>query len=281
MPWCNPLSSNYFFNYLAVHDKIARLQKELSDLQAELDRVVYLLKIADPMGEAARKRDLKPIEAKIQASFNKLKPESNKQNKLAQASSTEEKQVKVKGSCDKTQIDKADKLEDDVSKNEENDSKPAFAMPKPQWLGDKRIIEPEENFINEEKADAEEPDNFVDYKDRKNILSNSGSGKDLEEAAPGLILRKRKNVDQSSGSEADASSVQSEASAADAVALLLKHKRGLQTSDEMENENEQQASRREGKKSKQKRVLGPARPDFLNAGPDHETWMPPEGMLIY
>uniref|UniRef100_A0A0A9E8K8 Uncharacterized protein n=1 Tax=Arundo donax TaxID=35708 RepID=A0A0A9E8K8_ARUDO len=47
-----------------VHDKIARIQKELSDLQAELDRIVYLLKIADPMGEAACKRDLNPREAK-------------------------------------------------------------------------------------------------------------------------------------------------------------------------------------------------------------------------
>ncbi|TVU11654.1 hypothetical protein EJB05_45251, partial [Eragrostis curvula] len=261
-----------------VHDKIARVQKELSDLQVELDRVVYLLKIADPMGEAARKRDLKPREAKIQASGDKPRHESNKQNKVAQLTSTEEKQEKLKdSSCDKTQTDKPGKVEDDVSKKQENGSKPAFTVPKPQWLGDKRIIEPEENFINEEKADAEESDNFVDYKDRKTVLSNSGSGKDLEEAAPGLILRKRKTVDQPAANEADSSSVQSEASAADAVALLLKHKRGLQTSDDMGNEDEPQASKRAGKKSKQKRVLGPARPDFLDAGPDHETWVPPEG----
>ncbi|GJN29019.1 hypothetical protein PR202_gb17204 [Eleusine coracana subsp. coracana] len=260
-----------------VHDKIAKVQKELSDLQAELDRVVYLLKIADPMGEAARKRDLKPTEVKIQASGDKLRPKSDKQIKVAQPTSTEEKQEKVKDSCDKIQTDEPAKLEDGASKNQENGSKPAFTMPKPQWLGDKRIIEPEENFVNEEKADAEEPDNFVDYKDRKTILCNSGSGKDLEEAAPGLILRKKKTVDQSAASEADSSSVQSEASAADAVALLLKHKRGLQTSDDMENENEPQASKTKGKKSKQKRVLGPVRPDFLDKGPDYETWVPPEG----
>ncbi|GJN00036.1 hypothetical protein PR202_ga17185 [Eleusine coracana subsp. coracana] len=260
-----------------VHDKIAKVQKELSDLQAELDRVVYLLKIADPMGEAARKRDLKPTELKIQASGDKLRPKSDKQIKVAQPTSTEEQQEKIKDSCDKIQTDEPAKLEDGASKNQENGSKPAFTMPKPQWLGDKRIIEPEENFINEEKADAEEPDNFVDYKDRKTILCNSGSGKDLEEAAPGLILRKRKTVDQSAASEADSSSVQSEASAADAVALLLKHKRGLQTSDDMENENEPQASKTKGKKSKQKRVLGPVRPDFLDKGPDYETWVPPEG----
>ncbi|OEL35484.1 Kanadaptin [Dichanthelium oligosanthes] len=256
-----------------VHDKVAQIQKELSDLQTELDRVVYLLKIADPMGEAACKRDLKPREAKTPPSNDNPRPESKKQSKVVKTTAEE----KPKDSSNETATSKPAKVETDVSKNQENRSKPAFSVPKPQWLGDKRIIEPEENFINEEKADAEEPDNFVDYKDRKVILSNSGSGNELEEAAPGLILRKRKSTDQSASSEVNSSSVESEASVADAVALLLKHKRGLQTSEEMENENEQHSSKREGKKSKQKRVLGPARPDFLEAGPDSETWVPPEG----
>ncbi|CAN6207952.1 unnamed protein product [Urochloa humidicola] len=255
-----------------VHDKIAQIQKELSDLQAELDRVVYLLKIADPMGEAARKRDLKPREARPPASNDNARPESKKQNKVAKTTAVE----KPKDSSNETATNKPAKVETDASKNEENASKPAFSIPKPQWLGDKRITVPEENFINEEKADAEEPDNFVDYKDRKAILSNSGSGKELEEAAPGLILRKRKSTDQSASGEVS-SSVESEASVADAVALLLKHKRGLQTSEEMENEDEPHANKGEGKKSKQKRVLGPARPDFLEAGPDSQTWVPPEG----
>ncbi|XP_066378158.1 uncharacterized protein [Miscanthus floridulus] len=255
-----------------VHDKIARIQKELSDLQDELDRVVYLLKIADPMGEAASKRDLKPREAKPPTSNDNPRLESKKQNKIGKATAEE----KPKDSSSEVGTDKPAKLQTDVSKNQEDGSRPAFGMPKPQWLGDRRIIEPEENFINKEKSDAEEPDNFVDYKDRKTILS-SGSGKELEEAAPGLILRKRKSADQSVASEANSSSVESEASVADAVALLLKHKRGLQTSEEMENENEPDSSKREGKKSKQKRVLGPARPDFLEARPESETWVPPEG----
>jgi hypothetical protein len=263
--------------YPAVHDKIAQIQKELSDLQAELDRVVYLLKIADPMGEAAHKRDLKPREARPRASNDNPRPEAKKQNKVVKTISVEKQQ----DSSNETAMNKPTKAETDTSKNQENGSKPAFTMPKPQWLGDKRIIQPEENFINEEKSDAEEPDNFVDYKDRKAILSNPGSGKDLEEAAPGLILRKRKSTDLSASSEANSSSVESEASVADGVTLLLKHKRGLQTSEEMENEDEPHASKREGKKSKQKRVLGPARPDFLEAaGPDSETWVPPEGMEI-
>nr|CAB3470306.1 unnamed protein product [Digitaria exilis] len=255
-----------------VHDKIAQIQKDLSDLQAEMDRVVYLLKIADPMGEAAHKRDLKPREVRTSAPNDNPRPDSTKHSKAVKTTKAE----KPKDSSDET-TDKPSKVETNISENQEKGSKPAFSIPKPQWLGDKRIVEPEENFINEEKAAAEEPDNFVDYKDRKAILSNSGSGKELEEAAPGLILRKRKSTDQSAPSEGNSSSVESEASIADAVALLLKHKRGLQTADEMENEDESHTNKREEKKSKQKRVLGPARPDFLERGPDSETWVPPEG----
>uniref|UniRef100_A0ACD5ZVH6 Uncharacterized protein n=1 Tax=Avena sativa TaxID=4498 RepID=A0ACD5ZVH6_AVESA len=259
-----------------VHDNITKIQKELSDLQAELDKVVYLLKVADPMGEAALKRDLKPREANPQASNDNPRPEAKKQETVArEKTSTEENS---KDSCPtKTEVDKPAEVETDVSRDQENDSKRAFTIPKPQWLGDKRIIVPEENCIKEANSNAEEPDNFVDYKDRKTVLSNSANEKDLEEAAPGLILRKRKSADQPAGAEAEPSSVESEASAADAVALLLKHTRGLQTSEEMENEDEPQASKRKGKKSKQKRVLGPAKPDFLEAGPDYETWVPPKG----
>jgi hypothetical protein len=263
-------------NFSTVHDNISKIQKELSDLQAELDKVVYLLKVADPMGEAAHKRDLKPREANPQASNDNPRPEAKKQDKIAQDKiSTEENS---NDSCStKTEVDKPSEVETDVSRNQENAGKPAFTIPKPQWLGDKRIVEPEENCIKEANTNAEEPDNFVDYKDRKTILSNSANEKDLQEAAPGLILRKRKSAGQPAGTEAESSAVESEASAADAVALLLKHTRGLQTSEEMESENEPQASKRKGKKSKQKRVLGPARPDFLEAGPDYETWVPPEG----
>uniref|UniRef100_A0A0D9WP82 FHA domain-containing protein n=1 Tax=Leersia perrieri TaxID=77586 RepID=A0A0D9WP82_9ORYZ len=258
-----------------VHDKIAQIQKELSDLQTELDRVVYLLKIADPMGEAARKRDLKPRETKAPASNDNVRPESKKQSKVAQNKISTEK---LKESCaENTQVDKPVEEEKGISANEGNGTKPAFSVPKPQWLGDKRTIEPEENCIKEVNANEEETDNFVDYKDRKTVLLGSASGKDLEEAAPGLILRKRKSSGQSAASEVESSSVESEASAADAVALLLKHKRGLQTSEDMEDENEPQASKRKNKKSKQKRVLGPARPDFLDAGPEGESWVPPEG----
>jgi hypothetical protein len=49
----------YFLIFLSVLDKTMQLEKELSSLQSELDRTLFLLKIADPSGDAARKRDSK------------------------------------------------------------------------------------------------------------------------------------------------------------------------------------------------------------------------------
>ncbi|KAL9250767.1 hypothetical protein AKJ16_DCAP08536 [Drosera capensis] len=40
-----------------VLDRTKKLQEELSTLQTELNRVLYLLKLADPTGEAAKKRE--------------------------------------------------------------------------------------------------------------------------------------------------------------------------------------------------------------------------------
>ncbi|KAL4305315.1 kanadaptin [Arachis hypogaea] len=54
--------------------------------------------------------------------------------------------------------------------------------------------------------------------------------------------------------------------AEDVVALLLKHKRGLYTIDDVENQDEE--------KRKPKRVLGPEKPSFLNDQTD-DTWVPP------
>jgi hypothetical protein len=43
-------------NFSIVHDNTTKIQKELSGLEDELDKVVYLLKVVDPMGEAGHKR---------------------------------------------------------------------------------------------------------------------------------------------------------------------------------------------------------------------------------
>ncbi|KAJ6960320.1 hypothetical protein NC653_038373 [Populus alba x Populus x berolinensis] len=57
----------------------AELGKELSSLQSELGRILFLLKIADPSGEADQKRDSrvkdkKPDKAEVPVSATKKQP---------------------------------------------------------------------------------------------------------------------------------------------------------------------------------------------------------------
>jgi hypothetical protein len=54
-----------------------------------MDRVVYLLKVADPIREAASKRDLKPREAKPPTSNDNLRLDLKKQNKIGKATAEE------------------------------------------------------------------------------------------------------------------------------------------------------------------------------------------------
>ncbi|GAB2288984.1 hypothetical protein Dimus_023288 [Dionaea muscipula] len=69
--------------------------------------------------------------------------------------------------------------------------------------------------------------------------------------------------------------------AEDAVALLLKHKRGYYELDEEAAALDsgdtagQDQSGQDNKKSR--RVLGPEKPSFLQKNSDYDSWMPPEG----
>ncbi|KAM5581086.1 hypothetical protein ABKV19_010352 [Rosa sericea] len=58
---------------MLVLDKTEQLQKELSDLQSEYDRAVFLLKIADSTGEAAKKRDSKVLPENTETSAAAIK----------------------------------------------------------------------------------------------------------------------------------------------------------------------------------------------------------------
>jgi hypothetical protein len=126
----------------------------------------------------------------------------------------------------------------------------------------------------------DESDQFVDYKDRNKIL---GGGDDastslesrIQSAAPGLILRKRKQVETTGTSSNDASeqstsSTSGEQTAEDAVALLLKYKKGLYAADVDDGRDESQEKR-------PKKVLGPEKPSFLSDETDNATWVPPKG----
>ncbi|KAL4356316.1 uncharacterized protein DS421_9g264010 [Arachis hypogaea] len=125
-----------------------------------------------------------------------------------------------------------------------------YTVPKPQWL---RALEDRVTDDNQQPIahlhDTDESNQFVDYKNRNKIL---GSGDDantrksnIESTAPGLILRKRKQVEMTGANSNDITR--------------------QSTSAPVDEE-----------KRKPKRVLGPEKPSFLNNQTD-DTLVPPQG----
>ncbi|XP_073010400.1 uncharacterized protein [Typha latifolia] len=261
-----------------VHDRIVRIQKELTDLQVDLDKIMYLLKIADPMGEAARKRDLKSQELKAEPT-----PDTSRQQLFDQKQAGLPETAALVKKTKESLTSKQPKQDIEEIKHvlgEKENGAPVYSATKPQWLGATRKMAPEENEVQEVDAHAEESDNFVDYKDRNKALNQPDAQKEIENAS-GLIIRKRKpagdpvaTVDKASRV---ADSAEAETSAADAVALLLKHKRGYVGLDVEDGNQVQNGHKKEKEQSQVKRVLGPSKPDFLDSGPDYESWVPPEG----
>ncbi|RDX72009.1 Kanadaptin, partial [Mucuna pruriens] len=284
-----------------VYDKSVQLEKELSTLQSELDRICYLLKIADPSGEAAKKRELKlqepkPNKSEEVISITKKKPPAEAQ-KSSEPSKADNKKppvetlkisktsVKADGSIEGEKAAAAtlglDKLEPGSDRLEAENV--VFAVPKPQWLGavkDRVTDDTQQLMPSLNQHEMDESNQFVDYKDRSKILGSGDNAKTsleskIESAAPGLILRKRKQAETTAtNSNGDSqqltSSTSGEKMAEDAVALLLKHNRGLYANDDEE--------RYEGQERRApKRVLGPEKPSFLNNEMDYDTWVPPEG----
>ncbi|KAM0010187.1 putative peptidylprolyl isomerase [Helianthus debilis subsp. tardiflorus] len=255
-----------------VHDKTKSIQNELDELHSELERVLYLLKIADPTGEASRKRE-------------SVKPDILKTPVVKTAPVDKAKKVQKQAADVATKASKKEESPEVAVTNVTNATEPkpaVYTVTKPQWLG---AVETKETKKAEETPSvAVEPepesDEFVDYKDRKEVLVNTS---DLENAAPGLIIRKRKQVEEKDkvktvNSEPVESPVVDFA-AEDAVALLLKHTRGIQATDDEEMQSSEAEKGNNGKKKakKVKKVMGPERPPFLDSETDYEAWVPPKG----
>lgn len=276
-----------------VLDSKEKIQKELSTLKSELDRILYLLRIADPAGEAVRKRESKEqkpktsVEKPASHAGNKSAPKKNKKIDASPVKSkTREPEASVvKSSEEKSTVEA--KSEPDVTRNEPesvNDQSAAtvYTAAKPQWLGAVEDSKKQEVTVEPARpAEVQETDQFVDYKDRASIMNEANSLGGLEDAAPGLIIRKRKQVGQSEVSNAEDSetSTASHFKAEDAVALLLRHSKGYHAADEEDRPvSEDVVPEKQEKKGgkKQKRVLGPERPSFLEE-PDYSAWVPPEG----
>ncbi|KAF9623585.1 hypothetical protein IFM89_003375 [Coptis chinensis] len=270
-----------------VLDSTMQLQQDLSSLQSELDRILYLLKIADPTGEAAKKRDLNVKtsvlnEVEVATSgITKLLP--REQNKKSGSGKLTDDSTRQEGTHEgTTQAVTVAEVENNVTDSTESKA-PAYTVRKPQWLG--AIHDSQKKEIKQEAApsNVDDSDQFVNYKDRKEALGSTVSiqvESGIEAAAPGLIIRKRKLVEKPKESDdkatqLSASLVEAETAAADAVALLLKHQKGLLVSDEEGHDGAGAQTRNENTKSR--RILGPEKPAFLGSNPDYEGWAPPKG----
>ncbi|KAJ3694759.1 hypothetical protein LUZ60_000136 [Juncus effusus] len=276
-----------------VHDKIARIEKEITEIQEELEKTKYLLKIADPTGEAIKKRE--NLKSKQISSENNKPLKEPKINKIPQFKEPKkpsepnpfkepklQKDPKISTNPFKEpqnpnlKQENTDSNNNKPKENEKTEKKP-FIQPKPQWLGANKDNSTDLKADDVASRDAatssteqeEETDDFIDYKDRKTAL-NTNNQSEIEEAKPGLIIRKRKEPENNKS--ADLKADESESSVADAVKLLLKHERGLNF------ESDEELVKNEGRNGKkEKRVLGPEKPEFMEKNANYETWVPPEG----
>lgn len=262
------------------------MERNVSDLEAELNRIKYLLKIADPSGEATQKRVLNSTETQAPKSTQSVLSSSRHCQSNKQPNPNLD-QLKSSPTLDETHnLIPAEKASEKVDACEnKQEKKLAYTIAKPQWLGATRKIESEDDQISKVK-DADMSENFVNYNDRKKLLVAVDN--DLESEASGLILRKRKSTERADHSAEKApkvevpSSPEAETIAADAVALLLKHKRGIHVIDELTDEKPKLLVECHPVKenSHVRRSLGPTRPDFLDTNPDYDSWVPPKGEYL-
>ncbi|CAN6477446.1 unnamed protein product [Victoria cruziana] len=268
-------------------DKAAQLEKKIHELEADLERISYLLKIADPTGEAAKKRSAIPLAANPEgiaisvSSSNKIHSKDGKKShdllKPAAISSAQETPV----------LPETSKPSEDKNTDIGKEKTPVYVLPKPRWLGATQEVIASDRPRQEVPLSTDESSQFIDYKDRKTALTVNEEKvvkSSIEEAAPGLIIRKRKGAEKTESGNAEplgvsTSSASAESNALDAVALLLKHQKGYFTScDEVDysDENASGGLTNSGK-MKQKRKIGPEKPAFLDSNPDYESWVPPAG----
>ncbi|PPS19060.1 hypothetical protein GOBAR_AA01519 [Gossypium barbadense] len=274
-------------------DRTVQIEKELSALQSELDRIFYLLKIADPTGEAAKKRDMKaqvPAPDKPRPPAAAVRKQVAKEpKKISSATEPANSPVQKEGVVD-VSMESRKKPEENVVSDTSEGKKAIYTVAKPQWLGaveNKEIKESNQVIV----VDTHKVVDFVDYKDRKKVLGSADNPQvkepsGIEATASGLIIRTQKQVEKPEAGDRPSNqsmtpSTGAEEIAQNAVALLLKHTRGYHADEEELYETPDMSARNQSKKKekKPKRVLGPEKPSFLDSNPDpeYETWVPPEG----
>lgn len=268
-------------------DRTARLMKKQEALLAEEARVLRLLKIADPTEEALRKWEAKS------KSLNVEQTGSN-------ASIVASRAVRVAGSRPKEKAKMAEgkaALQQELSEVVEERSKGATEQSKHgQFEMDAKLKDPNENLTTEIKPleaplwlgapqpkeasdtvkvaveDAGVSEDFLEYKDRLKGNAKPRTETLVPSEPSGLVLLRPSVADKVPESREVIDEEAQDAAAADAVALLLRHKSGLASA----VASEEKGSGRETSRKKRKVKKG----RFAEDGEvDYEAWVPPRGSL--
>ncbi|GAB2288985.1 hypothetical protein Dimus_023289 [Dionaea muscipula] len=175
-----------------VLDRTKQLQEELSALETELGRILYLLKLADPTGEAAKRRETIARECKSEDSeippSSAIKSRKKPPSDAEKVTAHEKPQKPSNGSAE--EVPKAPEVTKDATVTDTADTKTVVYNPiKPQWLGAVQDGERGRGESQLLESHVDVGDEFVDYKDRKKILGASDDSKmkvdgGLESAAP-------------------------------------------------------------------------------------------------
>ncbi|KAJ7562912.1 hypothetical protein O6H91_03G088700 [Diphasiastrum complanatum] len=281
-----------------VKSSTARLEKDQQRIQAEIDRVTRLLKIADPTGEATEKWAAKSSQRTSNSSLriaSSIKPtrtfEDHKKGthqKISDEAVSVKSQSKQLSELDANQVRGLEPAERIASGG-------TIAPENSLWLGAPRA--PAVTFagdVSNDEDSAVEKEQFLEYRDRRHP-DNASAFQDRETKAnaakvTGTVenredtsvasLQHKEVIDEKqeviSGKLVDENSSELED-----VALLLKYEKGLSA---VAGENQKVESSIQQKRkamTKEKRVLGPERPAFLKhkegQGPEYDSWLPPEG----
>lgn len=261
-------------------DRASGLRKEIEKQQIELDKVIFLLKIADPSGEALKKWHNEPrstspwhvADAHLKQAIEKTS-KKDPSSKIEKETSSKTTVIDEELRLVSPQVDEQDKRETESSKGR-------------LWLGHarKNVVE---KTTTDNLAETSTGKEFLEYKERHKAtmkMHEHDSSQDILEDAHGLILRKpTKDVakeDTHTEDREDEKSMWEGAAltAADTVALLLRHQKGLGAAVE-ELEEERAGSRNEEiSNTTKKRRLGPEKPVFLNKEEaKFQAWVPPAG----
>lgn len=292
-----------------VQDRTNQLQKKLEKLQSEMDRIVFLLKIADPTGEVCRKQEPKSCSSTafqpgqmllgsgkpIDTQFCKDKKNLTKLHRGDNSVGVKNKSLTATVDGPSQNVKSSSRVSDEEVKNSSGvPNKETSTVMKKQWLGAAHNTEDnacDQGQITQNVFDSSE---FVGYKERKNVLPSTTedrTSKSILEDAVGLVILKPKGMncmpdsiktgkeDNKNENLSSNTGVDAETAAEDAVALLLRHKRGLASSDKQDRSKEEDITcKDESTKKKKARRLGPEKPAFLEEDRTHyDAWVPPQG----